>query len=131
MGHIEVDIERIKRCVEVLFEKAKNKIPQMPLETQRVEHYHIRSDFYINEIPYILSLSFSPPLVNETYKAMLICCVVSVPTLGIALERPVMNKNAADVLVAIETDPIKEDFTNAFDDLIKDVIFNYGHIIYH
>lgn len=129
MAHIGIDIERIRKCVDVLVLKAKDEIPLMPAETQTIKHFPIQLDLYIDEIPFVFSLSCSPPLVSDNYKSMLISCVVTIPGFGIAVERPSMYKSVEKILLELETDLVKDNLTSDFNDLIKDIDFNYGHLI--
>lgn len=130
MGRIEIDINRINKVVEIIINKAKDEIPLMPSETAKIEHFNIEEVLYFNEKPFVLSLSCSPPLFEDTYKAMLICCEVTVPALDIDVEIPVLNEKTEDLLKTIESEPIKNKLVNTFIDLIKDVDFNYGHLIF-
>ena len=131
MGHIEIDIERIRKCVDILVMKAKEEIPLMPTETQSIQHYPIKMDFYINEIPFVLSFSCSPPLVTDTCRFMMISCDVTIPTYGIALERPSMYKSVDEILQELEKDLTKESIIKDFVDLLEDIDFNYGHVLFY
>ncbi len=40
-----------------------------------------------------------------------------------------MYKSVEKILLELETDLVKDNLTSDFNDLIKDIDFNYGHLI--
>ena len=107
--------------IERLVLKAMEEIPKIPKESWKIEHYRVSENVRMGGNSYVFSLNCSPPLKEDSNKAMMVRCEVSQPSKCLALTVPIMEKTISEVLLSLQDDAVKLELKKSFEYLMEEM----------
>lgn len=116
-------VSAFKYCIEKLVVKAKEKIPELPDMTSKIEDFYVSEKYYDDKGEFfILSLVLSPPTKEEydRCKNWMISSEVCYPSIAVASKRPLMYEPIEDVIKKIDSIETKDTILFDLKEMIKE-----------